>query len=335
MIQVQKAGLLTTIQDAGRRGYQKYGASPGGAADTFAYRLANIAVGNEAGAAVLEMTLQGDVLLFEEPAVISITGADMKPEINGERVPMWRPVYIDRGETLHFSNAARGIRTYVAIAGGFVGENFLGSFSTYLSMKAGGHQGRKLEKGDVLSVNEPSHLNEEVKDWLSRSSREKGFTYPAWRVPGPGHFREGSPGELRAFPGRHYELFDAGSKEAFETERYKAGSKSDRMGVRLDGVTLTLREPQDILSEPVTFGTVQVPSNGEPIILLADRQTTGGYPKIAQIISVDCSKAAQLRPGEAVSFRMITHPEAEQLLLTVENRLALCEQSVKRKIMEG
>ncbi|WP_102336265.1 biotin-dependent carboxyltransferase family protein [Salimicrobium jeotgali] len=335
MIQVQKAGLLTTIQDGGRRGYQKYGASPGGAADTFAYRLANIAVGNEAGAAVLEMTLQGDEFLFEEPAVISIAGADMKPEINGKRVPMWRPVYIDKGEILNFSNASRGIRTYVAIAGGFVGEHFLGSFSTYLSMNAGGYKGRKLGRGDVLSVKNPNNLNEEVKTSLSRSSKEKGFTYPPWRVPGPGHFRGGSPGELRAFPGRHYELFDSGSKEAFETEKYKAGSKSDRMGVRLDGVALTLRESQDILSEPVTYGTVQVPSNGEPIILLADRQTTGGYPKIAQIISVDCAKAAQLRPGEAIGFRMVTHPEAEQLLLTVEDRLARCEQSVKRKIMEG
>ncbi|SIS49401.1 5-oxoprolinase subunit C family protein [Salimicrobium flavidum] len=334
MIEVTKPGLLTTIQDLGRRGYQKYGVSPGGAADMLAHRLANIAIGNVADAATLEMTLQGDELSLQEAALISITGADMNPEIDGKPLPMWRPVYVEKGKKLLFRNAGQGLRTYVAIEGGIQGDLFLGSTSTYLSMEAGGYSGRALKEGDMLQKNGRYSLNEEISDRLKHQTNDQGFAYTPWRLPDPSFFQEEIVPEIRVFPGPHYQLFDAESRQAFERGAYQTGSKSDRMGIRFDGEKLTLRNQEEIISEPVTFGTIQVPANGQPILLLADRQTTGGYPKLAQVASVDFSKVAQLRPGEETKFRMITHREAEQLFLCFEDRIQQCALAVRRKVRE-
>ncbi|SDJ51186.1 5-oxoprolinase subunit C family protein [Salimicrobium halophilum] len=335
MIEVLEAGLFTTIQDSGRAGYQKYGVSVGGAVDTVAHRLANIVIGNDENDATLEMTLQGAAFHFREAALLSITGGDMQPRIDGVPVPMWRPVYVHKGNELRFGNAVKGARTYIAVAGGFQADEFLGSASTYLQAGFGGHEGRAFQKGGTLERNRSSAMSERIVDQLTEKRINGPFAASDWWVSDMAVPMNNQGEAIRVFEGRHHHLFEEESIRSFTEEAYQVDTKSDRMGIRLKGEPLNLSVKEEIISEPVTFGTIQVPQNGQPIVLLADRQTTGGYPKLAQVASADFSKLGQVKPGDKVRFMMIPHREAERLLLEQEQYIRWCRSAIRRKVEEG
>ena len=223
----------------------------------------------------------------------------------------------------------------MAVAGGWQADLFLGSASTYIQAGLGGQEGRALQKGDTLQSHTSSDMSERMMEQLSGTVREEPFAASGWGVSAMSVPPDDSGETIRVFEGRHHHLFEEESVRSFTEELYQVDTKSDRMGIRLKGSPLNLSVKEEIISEPVTFGTIQVPQNGQPIILLADRQTTGGYPKFAQVASVDFSKVGQVRPGEKVKFMMITHREAERLLLQQEHDINRCRYAVRRKVEEG
>lgn len=332
MISVLKSGLMTTIQDTGRYGYQKDGVIVSGAMDPLAHRIANLLLGNSADAATMEITLMGPVLEFQEDAFIAICGGNLTPMIDGDSVSMWKPLYIKKGSELRFGQPKKGFRTYLSIAGGFQVRKVMGSSSTYLRANMGGFDGRTLEKGDQLRFghldSQPQHLKEQLKT----VDKALSFKEASWFV-GPeftNYTKNDQP--IRVMPGREFDLFTEQSKEDFFNGPFQIDSKSDRMGYRLNGTALKLKNKKDIVSEAVTFGTIQVPPDGNPILLLADHQTTGGYPKIGQVASIDLPRIAQMRPGESVSFSPITHEEAQRLLLEKEKNLKQLQRGIETKL---
>lgn len=332
MIHVLKPGLLTTIQDFGRYGHQKHGVIASGVMDQEAYRIANLLVGNEQHAPVLEVTLMGPVLEFQQDVCLSICGGDLTPMINGERVGTWKPLYIKQGSELRFGKPKTGFRAYLAVAGGFDIPITMNSASTYIRAGIGGHQGRPLEKGDVLEPSPFSPFSKRVMEQLKSDAGDSSFHEASWYVGHDFNHNGYTKDPIRIMPGREYDWFDEESRGRLTSETFNIDSKSDRMGYRLTGCRLSAVEERDLLSEAVTFGTIQVPAEGNPIILLADRQTTGGYPKIAQVASVDLPRLAQMRPGESFSFTMITHEEAQRLYLQQEKDIKLLARGIEMKL---
>lgn len=310
-IQVLHPGALATIQDKGRFGYQQYGVIASGAMDSYSLRIGNWLVGNSANEGALEVTMFGTSLQFEKDGVIALTGADLSALINGKPAPTWRPLLIRKGSVLKFKAAKQGSRAYVAIAGGFDVPEVMGSKSTYLKAGIGGFHGRTLQKGDQLPYGSKfTKLNEKVLHHLEQIGAPV-----KWSVRFDDVLQFGKQQRIRVLSGTEFDRFDAPSIETFFNETYTLTKDSDRMGFRFNGAALSLKEPFELLSEGVTFGTVQVPSSGQPIILMADRQTTGGYPKIAQVITADLPTLAQMQPNATVQFEKITFEQAEQELL--------------------
>lgn len=331
-ITVVRPGLLTTVQDLGRYHFQKYGVVPGGAMDTGAARAANVLVGNEGHEAVLEITLAGAELLIDKDIILAICGADLSVTAAGERLPLWRPALIRAGSVIKFGACQSGCRSYLAIAGGFDVPVVMGSRSTYLRGAIGGYQGRALKSGDMLSAQAPGLLSERIKSLLS-GGLYGGFAVPHWHA---SHFAIAdslADPIIRAMPGSHFELFTEDSQQALFRQTYQIAVQSDRMGYRLEGAQkLALASPQELLSEAVANGTVQLPSDGNPIVLLSDRQTTGGYPRIAQVASVDIPVFAQLKPGDRFRFEAITQQEAERLYLNSERDMRMLKAAIALKI---
>jgi antagonist of KipI len=337
-IQIVKPGLLSTIQDLGRYGYQKYGVVVSGAVDGFAARVANLLVGNDERESVLEMTYQGPTLTFQSDSLIAICGGDLSPMIESTRVPLWRPVFVPAGSILSFYRPVTGIRAYLAIAGGFDVEEILGSKSTYLHAGFGGFQGRALQSGDVLPLRMPSLFSEQILQNLIRQSRqEMPFKASLWGV-SPAVFSylprhaEGEPVVIRALEGLEFQRFIAESQQVFYNCSYQITTKSDRMGVRLSGSPLMQIQQQELLSEAVTAGTVQVPADGQPIVLLSDRQTTGGYPRIAQVVSVDLPVLGQCQPGTRIRFQKIPLSSAQALYLQREREIRQLKGMIRSRI---
>jgi antagonist of KipI len=332
-IRVIRSGLLTTIQDLGRFGFQKDGVIVSGAMDQFAHRIANILVGNDESEGTLEMTLTGPTLTFEEDALIAICGGEFEASIDGYAVPLWRPIFVKQGSVLTIGHCRTGCRAYLAVAGGFHIPKVMNSQSTYLLARIGGFQGRALQKGDVLLLREPSRRLDSLG--FHEKTTLLPFIAMNWGI--SFEFRSyfyGSPKTIRVIRGAQFAEFTAQSQELFLTEPYQITPKSNRMGYRLEGPLLERTKSTEMVSEAVTFGTVQVPADGKPIILMADRQTTGGYPKIAQVIAVDLPILAQTRPGERIVFRDISFAEAQQLYLQRELELQHCKKGIILK-MEG
>ena len=329
MITVTKPGLHDTIQDIGRFGYQKFGVVASGVMDPFSHRVANLLVGNEETAATLEMSLVGPWLLFEEDTVVSICGGDLAPMIAGLSVPMWRPVFIRKGSELRFGAARAGSRAYLAVAGGFDVPVVMGSLSTYVKARLGGMEGRMLQKGDVLHVAPLSRLAQFTKEKLASNAL---FQAAGWQIASEllpilsNHY------EIRVVRGRQYELFDEDSLHQFWNELFTVSSQSDRMGYRISGPVLRLTEPMEMVSEAVTYGSIQVPADGNPIILAADRQTTGGYPKIGQLSSVDYTKLAQAKAGDRLSFKEVTIEESQRLVAKQERILRELRTSIEIRV---
>ncbi|MGI8314801.1 biotin-dependent carboxyltransferase family protein [Halobacillus mangrovi] len=332
MIHVVKAGLLTTIQDLGRYGNQKHGVIASGVMDSESHRIANLLVGNSPDLATIEITLMGPVLEFQEDALISICGGSLSPMIDGESVPMWRPILVKKESELRFGNPKQGFRAYLAVSGGFDVPLVMESRSTYLRAGIGGFKGRALEKGDELRLNPPKDSVTNLFEGLRQKTGKNSYAIPNWFVA-----HEFTPviqsGEtIRITEGREFDQFSKESQKALIEESFKIDSKSDRMGYRLNGPRLERKDDRDMISEAVAFGTIQVPSEGNPIILLADRQTTGGYPKIAQVASIDLPKVAQMKPGEHIHFEWISLEEAQKLYLEREKALAQLRRGVAFKM---
>ena len=304
-------GLLTTIQDLGRFGYESQGVPTSGAMDEFAFRIANILVGNEENAPCLEITLIAPTLEVLRDTMIAVTGAEIQPLVNGFPRPCWSSFPVKKGDIISFSPMKSGCRAYLAVAGGFKGEWVMNSVSTYTRGKLGGIKGRRIEKDDILETGTfegeftPKKVREEYIP--SYSSEE----------------------ELRVVLGPQDDYFEKEAIEVFLSSAYVITKDSDRMGYRLEGPQIKAKERYDIISDGLLPGVVQVPANGKPIVILKDAQTTGGYTKIATVISVDLSKIAQLKPGDRVRFKAVTLPEAHQILKETEDKIRKIKETLK------
>lgn len=347
---VMKPGFHTTVQDLGRPGWRHGGIPEGGAMDRIALRIANLLVGNAEGAAALELTLAGPQLRLEQDTLLAVTGAEMAPTIDGEPLPRWRPVWAAAGAILAFGQAVSGCRAYVAVAGGIDAEPALGSRSTDTRAGIGGIAGRPLRSGDVLACGSGSETAAagpaRAAAWRAAlaaraaagaGGRRPNWAAPAWFAAPPRTLpaSRSSSGNtagttvLRVVPGAEYGHFRDAARTAFMRERYRVAPASDRMGVRLDGPPLETSDSAELLSHGVIAGTIQVPHGGTPIILAADCQTTGGYPKIAHVISADLPVLAQCRPGDWLTFTEVTPGEAQRLLLDQEREMRLLAAAIR------
>jgi antagonist of KipI len=296
---VVKPGWFTTVQDLGRYGYQQYGVPVGGAMDRRSFIIANRLVGNCDHDAALEITLKGPELLFETDSVIAITGADLTPSVDGTAIPLWTSLLMKAGSALSFGPRRAGARCYVAIAGGIDVPVALGSRSTHISSQTGGVKGRALVQGDVLVSRTPlPHTHGTVGRGLPERLR------PDYS----------STATLRMLPGPQCNSFREDALTVLTTNPYHLSSQSDRIGYRLEGPNLAHVGAGEWISDGTAMGALQVPHDGQPILLMADRQTTGGYPKIAVVISADLHLAGQLMPGDMITFRRTTLPEAQAIL---------------------
>jgi antagonist of KipI len=314
-----KPGLLDTIQDMGRIGFGNWGVSPGGAMDSYAAQVANLLVGNDKGEAVIEIHFPGPQILFEQNTLIAITGADFSPRINDQPIPRWQPVVVRKNTVLHFPSLVQGSRCYLSVHGGYCLKKWLNSYSTHLKAGAGGWGGMPLKKGDELPFNENTiyfagllkeESNIEVLPW--RVNTDKIYQYPH---------------EIGFIPGHEWTLLSAACREAFLENCYLVHPSSDRMGYQLKGNPLALEQPIELVSSAVSFGTVQLLPDGQPIVLMADHQTTGGYPRIAHVVTGHLPKLAQLRPSDSIQFQLMDMSTAEQLLVARQKELHILQRS--------
>ena len=311
---VIRPGILSTIQDLGRVGYQKSGIIVGGAMDKLALRIGNLLLGNSENEAGLEITLIGPALFFDKEQLIILTGADLSPSIDGNPVTMWRPVHIAKGAVLSFGKPVKGSRTYLSVAGGFKISPDLGSCATYLQAGIGGWQGRALKPGDYIPF-------KQVYTYTGK------FTWsPDLKL-----YPNAANQVIRVIAGPEFNLFTKDSIHAFLTHLFTINKENNRMGYRLDGPEIQPAEKKDMLSSAVTFGTIQVPPTGNPIILMADCQTTGGYPRIASVITADLSILAQKQTGSEIKFELVTLAEGQKYLANRELQLKQLKHTISLK----
>jgi antagonist of KipI len=320
-VRALSAGLLTTVQDLGRPGHQREGVPVGGAMDPLALRIANLLVGNGEGDAALEVTLSGPTLRFEAPTLLALAGADLGAALDGVPLPPWRPALALAGSTLRWQRPASGCRTYLALAGGIAVPPVLGSRSTLLAAALGGVEGRALHADDLLPLGPPSALSERIAARLRE--RGEGPIVAHWGAGPSLRPAYSDRPEVGLLPGAHAPLLHPESARALHETEFRVSARADRTGYRLEGPPLRLEHPVELLSEPVTFGTVQLPSDGAPIVLMADRRTIGGYPRIGEVATADLPLLAQLRPGDRLRFRPTSLDEAR-------SRLAARERDLRR-----
>jgi antagonist of KipI len=328
VIQVQAPGLLTTVQDLGREGFGPMGVSPSGVADPIALRIGNRLVGNAEGAAALEMTLLGGTFAFPEGAELALAGSDFGTTLDEKPVELWTSFEARAGQTLRLGPTRSGARCYLCVRGGIAVKDFLGSASTHLLSGLGGHEGRALRKGDVLQIGKASGPYRKrtvaAKD-LERLSARK---------------------VLRITPGPQSEWFSEAGQRLFYSNAYRVAEETNRMGIRLQGEAIPMNSggaangetgrnacptvgAGEMISEGVSLGAIQVPEGGLPIILFVEQQTTGGYAKIANVISADLSSLGQLRPRDEIRFERVAWETARCLLIEQEKLLASEELIVK------
>jgi antagonist of KipI len=331
-LRIASAGLQTTVQDLGRPTHQRDAVPAGGAMDRLACRAANLLVGNDEGAAVLEATLLGPTVVFEGDALIAITGGDLEASIDGLEIPRWHAVAVRAGARLRFGRAVRGCRAYIAVAGGIEAPLVFGSRSTYLRGGFGGIDGRALRSDDVLHPGTSSELSNRLDASLRG---EPSAVVASWSLGITLRPRYSPDAVVRVIDGAHASLLDNASRSALYDQSFRVSSSSDRMGYRLEGPALALRRPTELMSEGVAFGTMQLPPGGAPIVLMADRQTTGGYPRIAEVASVDLPIVAQLRPGDQARFRRISLAESQRLYLAQEQELAQARAAIALRFSGG
>jgi len=311
-IEVLKPGLLSNFQDLGREGFQHLGVPVSGVMDELSHRLANWAVGNPPGTATLEITLQGPVLRFNVACTLAWCGADLSPTLDGQPLERATATRVPAGSELRFGKRRSGARAYLALRGGFALDEIMGSCSTNLRGAFGGQQGRALRQGDGLAVHNPLYLKRSPRMDLSSAAAAALDALLA---------ADHSP--LRTLPGPDWLHFTPAAQAAWVEAEWTMSPRSDRMGYCLQGPLLERQAAQDLLSCAVAFGSVQVPPDGQPIVLMADRPTTGGYPRIAELATVERCRLAQALPGATLRFTMITLEQSQALLRERERLLAL------------
>ena len=294
-LQVEEPGLLTTVQDLGRPNAIVAGVQAGGAMDRFAHSAANLLVGNDPGLATLECTLSGPTLIAEHSCLVAITGADRDARVNGATAPAWTSLFLGPGDRLTFAGRQDGGRMYIAIAGGFEGDRWLGSVSTNVMAARGGMHGRPLRAGDTLAI-----------AGEARKPAVAGRRVPEELRPAYGDHT------LHAIAGPHLKRLDPESRGLLFQAAYKVRGDSDRMGYRLEGPRLAVTG-EELLSFGLVAGAVQVPEGGQPILLMADHQTAGGYPVVATVVSASLPIAAQLLPGDELRLAVITAEGAQKM----------------------
>lgn len=311
MLKVLNAGMMTTIQDAGRWGYQGFGTPVAGAMDLKAYKVANMLVGNTAGQAALEFTMMGGEYEFTTDTFAALTGANMNATLDGQPLNNWASFRAAAGSKLQFGFATEGCRAYLAVAGGFDLPIVLGSRSTHTRSKVGGLDGRSLKTGDELPIT-PTDLSKLQELQLSAA------LIPALDT----------QVKLRVLLGPQDEDFTEQGKQTMFDSVYKVTSEADRMGYRLEGQVIEHATKADIVSDALCQGAIQIPAHGMPIIMMADRQTTGGYTKIGSVIGADLRLLAQLKPGDTVSFAQVDDEQAVQALQTDKNYYQAVEKFI-------
>ena len=329
-LKVLRAGILTTVQDLGRWGYQRFGVPVGGAMDEFSHRLSNVLVGNDEHAATLEMTLVGPGFTINADTLLAVCGADFEARVTGESLPKARPVVVRAGSALDFGPCRRGCRAYLAVAGGFEIDPVLGSRSTFLRGGFGGWQGRALRRGDLLPT---GAAIPGLYPSLYRRLRETRapMAYPSWAAAERVEALMPGPHRMRFVRGRHWGRFPDAARETFLSSEYRIGSNSDRQAYRLMGPLMIPEAAFDVVSAGVTFGTIQVPPDGEPIVLMSSRQTTGGYPRLGEVIGADLPLLAQMPAGARVRFQAVELKEAQTLLLERERELSRMREALRMR----
>lgn len=301
IIQVQSPGAFTTVQDLGRYGYGPFGVSPSGAADPIALRIGNLLVGNPESAAGLEMTLLGGTFVLPEGGVVALTGSDFGGTLDGSPLPLWTACQVKPGQTVKTGPTRSGARCYLCVQGGIAVKLLLGSASTHILSGLGGVDGRPLRKGEVLPIGDPSSCRPRkiVPEALDRLRPRK---------------------VLRATVAPQTGLFSQDSIRRFYGSPYSVTEESNRMGLRLQGAVLETPHSGHMITEGVSLGAIQVPAGGQPIILFVEQQTTGGYPKIANVISADLPSVGQLRPRDEVRFEFVS-PQVARALIREQEQL--------------
>ena len=304
VIQVQEPGLFTTVQDLGREGFGAMGVSASGAADAVSLRLGNRLVGNDEGAAGLEMTLLGGMFIFPEGALLALTGSDFGAKLDGKPVELRSSFEAKPGQSLRLGPTRTGARCYLCVQGGIAVELFLGSASTHVLSGLGGHEGRALRKGDALKIG-------------AQSGAIHGRRLTARAL------KELQPRKvLRVTEGPQNDWFPESARLLFYESRYRVAEESNRMGIRLEGAIVPVPSGGEMISEGVSLGAIQVPEGGKPIILSVEQQTTGGYPKIANVISADFHSLGQLRPRDEIRFARVDWETARSLLIEQEKLIS-------------
>jgi antagonist of KipI len=315
-ITVIQPGMLTTIQDLGRWGFGKIGMPVAGVMDDYAARVGNILLGNDENAPVLEITLIGPVISFQDETCLVITGGNLQPCLNNYPIKMWTIYQAKPGDILSFAGVSAGCRAYIAVAGGFEVKTVMRSASTYLRGKLGGYKGRALKAGDVLHIGGTFDSNIPV-----------GFPLPSEYFP---DYQD----TVRVIMGPQDDAFTQKGIDTFLSAEYTVTNEADRMGCRLDGPEISHKNGADIISDGIALGAIQVPAHGKPIIMLADRQTTGGYTKIANVISVDIPSVAQKKPGDHLTFEKVSIEEAQVLYRKRKQQLEHLKQLIQTTIGE-
>lgn len=294
MIEIINPGMLTTVQDFGRVGVMKNGFTQNGAMDRYSMTVANRLCGNCDSAPVLEITVMGITAKFNKDCIFCLSGADFSSKLNDNPIRTNKAYKASNGDVLTMGSAKNGMRSYLAVSGGIVGEYVMGSASTDLKFSLGGYQGRRLKAGDVLQIGIGSFPLDDIEKWqIAENSYEDNI-------------------QLRVVLGPQDKMFTADDIRLFLSQEYTVTPQADRMGVRLSGKPLQSKSGMDIISDGIVLGSIQVPNSGEPIILMADHQTTGGYAKIATVISVDLPLVAQARPNSKIHFKAVSIDVAER-----------------------
>ena len=312
---VLAGGLQTSVQDLGRFGYRHLGVGVSGALDGYSLRVANALVGNPPSSSALEITLAGPRLRFDRAARIAITGAEIDAHVEGVAIPGWRTIDLPRGCELFLGACRRGARAYLAVAGGIEVPMIMGSASTDVRGGFGGHAGRSLANGDRLRLGSSPVTRvatPEIASWWLDPETDLDF---------------GRAASIRILPGRDFLRADTPIDAGF----FQISPQSNRQGLRLHGPALSLVDTRERLSEPVAPGTIQLPPDGQPIVLLAEAQTIGGYPRIGHVIAADLPRLAQLRPGDTLRFELVDATEARALTCAQRQRLARIGLAIEQR----
>jgi antagonist of KipI len=320
-LKIVKAGMLDSIQDMGRYGYQQVGINPTGAIDKYAAVIANILVGNTQNEAVIEMRFPAAAIFFDEPTIIALSGADFNASINGNPIPINHAVIVNKNTTIQFLSPKNKSHCYLAIKGGMKLSKWLNSYSTNLKAEAGGFSGRRLLKDDVIELNEYPVISK---------IDESDFKILPWQA--SENFGMDESEQLMVLQGAEWEWLDKNSQEKFLKNPFFISHNSDRMGYRLASEPLHAITKTELVSSAVSFGSIQLLPDGQLIILMADNQTTGGYPRLGNIISAYLPMLAQMKAGDKVQFKFTDHQTAENLILKQQQHLTQLEIACKLRL---